>query len=97
MEKVIKEIKINGKGLEILTAMLRKYDDIKSADLLESRDEKFIEYWNDYLTRHTSYHDGKLIGCDVVVGDWRTEIYCFSLQLSDFDIVFGEEFVEDFL
>lgn len=97
MEKVIKEIKLNKKGLENLAAFLRKYDDIKSADLLASRDEKCIEYWNDYLTRHTSYHDGKFIGCDIVVGDWRTGIHCFSLQVSDFDIVFGEELVEDSL
>lgn len=97
MEKFIEEIKINENGLENLTALLRKYDDIKSADLLESRDEKCIEYWNNYFMNHTSFRDGKFIGCDIVVGDWRTGIHCFSLQVSDFDIVFGEELVEDFL
>lgn len=96
MDKVIKEIKLNKKGLENLSAFLRNANDIKSADLLASRDAKCIEYWNYKLTNHALSHDGKLIGCGIDVIDHRG-IHAYSLQLSDVDIVFGEEFVEDFL
>jgi hypothetical protein len=96
MEKVIEEIKLNKKGLENLAAFLRSANDIKSADLLESRDEKYIEYWNYKLTNHASIHDGKLIGSSIDLIDHRG-IHAYSFDISEFDIVFGEELVEDFL
>lgn len=75
--------KINEKGLNKLSAFLRKIGKDIMAQKIDDLDNRAILSWEADAFKNALIHNGKLYNCSVEIGSWTSKVYTYSFDLSE--------------